>query len=225
MARILVAEDDAILSQTVCAGLSELGYAVELATNGSDAEAFVRYHYFDLLILDWNLPGLSGLEVCRTFRKLGKVEPVLFLTSRSDVDDKVEAFSLGASDYLTKPFHVRELAARVKSLLRRPADYAAESLQIGEISLDLNTRALQREGNVIRLQPREMALLEFLVKRPGQVLGIPVLLSAVWGEEFDGSDMVLRSCVAKLRKALATLGHPDSIQTIHGFGYCFSLKS
>lgn len=223
MARILLAEDDSFLSQAIIDGLSALGYEVEHADNGNDAEAFVRGHYFDLLILDWNLPGATGLEICRAFRKMGKSEPVLFLTSRADIDDKEDALGSGADDYLTKPFDMRELVARIKSLLRRPSNYIEHSIKLGEIILDLDSRTLTNAEKEVRLQPRELALLEFFIRRPGQVLSNEALLSGVWGADFDGSEVALRSCLAKLRKALATLGYDNVIETIHGFGYRLKL--
>lgn len=224
MARILLAEDDALLGQSLLDGLTISGYNVEVAKDGDDAYAFIQSHSFDLLILDWNLPGRSGLEVCRAFRKLGKTEPVLFLTSRVDIDDKSEAFDSGADDYLTKPFHLRELVMRIRALLKRPAKSVSHVAQLAELEIDLDARTLAKGSTVVRLQPRELALLEFFLRRPGQVLGAEALLSGVWGADFEGSEIALRSCLAKLRKALSTFGYGDAIETVHGFGYRFRLN-
>ena len=221
MARILLAEDDSILRDMVADSLSLQGYTVDVAVDGNDAMAFVRSHAFDLLILDWGLPGISGLEICRAFRQMGKAEPILFLTARSDIADKEEGLNTGADDYLTKPFDMRELVVRVKSLLRRPANYHNHLAKIGEVVIDLDARELRRGEKALHVQPRELALVEFFLRRPGQVLSPEALLSGVWGADFDGSEIALRSCLAKVRKALATLGYDNVIETVHGCGYRF----
>ncbi len=223
MARILLAEDDIILSQMILDNLTALGFAVEISHDGIDASEFVRNQSYDLLILDWNLPGMTGIEICTLFRKLGKTEPVLMLTSKSEIADKEKGLDSGADDYLTKPFDFRELAARVKSLLRRPSSYVQKVVRLGDISVDMDARTLSRADASLRLPPRELALLEFFMRRPGHVLGTESLLSGVWGSDFDGSEVALRSCLAKLRKALSTLGYVDLIETVHGFGYRLKL--
>ncbi|MBX9687709.1 MAG: response regulator transcription factor [Candidatus Obscuribacterales bacterium] len=219
MARILLAEDDLLLAQTVCTALEAFEYAIEHVSSGDDALQILESQSFDLLILDWNMPGSSGIEVCKQFRKAGKKEPVLMLTSRSGIDDKEEGLYSGADDYLTKPFEVRELLARIKSLLRRPANYADKLLKLGEITVDLDSRILKRDEQLQRLQPRELALLEFFMRRPGQLLSAEAIFTGVWGSDFEGSEIALRSCLAKLRKALASLGYADLIETVHGAGY------
>lgn len=223
MARILLAEDDLYLSQSIASGLSALNYSIDVAHDGLAAEAFVRAHEFDLLILDWNLPGQSGVEVCKTLRRLGRHEPVLFLTSRAEIEAKVEALTSGADDYLTKPFDIRELIARVASLLRRPPAYVTHLSRIGAVTLDLGSHTLQRGEDSVKLRRREMELLEFFVRRPGQVLGPNTILSGVWGADFEGSEIALRSCITRLRKALQQLGYGDVIQNVHGFGYILKL--
>jgi OmpR-family two-component system manganese-sensing response regulator len=222
MARILLADDDNMLSEMIADTLTLEGYAVDVTGDGNDAMAFVRSHAFDLLILDWGLPGMTGLEICRGFRQMGRAEPILFLTGKTDIADKEQGLNSGADDYLTKPFDMRELVVRVKSLLRRPANYFTHLAKIGEVEVDLDTRRLRRGEKSLHLQPRELALIEFFLRRPGQVLGSEALLSGVWGSDFDGSEVALRSCLAKLRKALASLGYDSVIETVHGFGYRFT---
>lgn len=219
MARILLVEDDVLLSQMIVDKLTPLGFAVEVTHNGKDALAFVGDYSFDLLMLDWDLPEVTGLEICKFYRQKGATGPVLFLTAKTDIADKEAGLDSGADDYLTKPFDMRELIARVKSLLRRPATYVGSTIRNGDLELELETRELKCGANLIRLQPREIALLEFLMRRVGQVLNSETLLAGVWGSDFDGSEIALRSCLAKLRKALAHVGQSDAIETVHGFGY------
>ncbi|HEY9718309.1 MAG TPA: response regulator transcription factor [Trichormus sp.] len=225
MARILLADDDSMLCDMIADGLSLQGYTIDVVGDGNDAMAFVRSHTFDLLILDWGLPGMTGLEICRNFRQMGKAEPVLFLTGKTDISDKEQGLNSGADDYLTKPFDMRELIVRVRSLLRRPANYFNHLAKIGDVEIDLDARQLRQGEKSLHLQPRELALLEFFLRRPGQVLGSEALLSGVWGSDFDGSEVALRSCLAKLRKALASLGYDNVIETVHGFGYRFKPPS
>jgi len=222
MARILLAEDDSMLRDMIADTLSLQGYTVDVAADGNDAMAFVRSHVFDLLILDWSLPGVTGLEICRSFRQMGKAEPILFLTAKSAISDKEQGLNSGADDYLTKPFDIRELIVRVKSLLRRPANYFSHLAKIGDMMVDLDARELRCGEKSLHLQPRELALIEFFLRRPGQVLGREALLSGVWGADFDGSEIALRSCLAKVRKALASFGYDNVIETVHGFGYRFT---
>ncbi len=221
MARILIAEDDLMIAEFIGESMIETGHQIEHAANGDDAQQFLETQTFDLLILDWNLPGRSGVELCKSFRKAGKKEPVIILTSRASIDDKEEGFDAGADDYLTKPFDPRELIARVKSLLRRPAEYRESVLVLGEIQIDMDGRTLNRDGTVLKIQPRELALLDFFMRRSGQLLSSEAIFTAVWGSDFEGSEIALRSCLAKLRKILAQLGYKDLIQTVHGSGYKF----
>lgn len=221
MPRILVADDDVLLSDMIADNLAKHGYKTELVRDGGDAMQLVRSQSFDLLILDWNMPGATGIEICRKFRQIGKNEPVIMLTARSEIEDKEEGLYAGADDYLTKPFDIRELIARIKSLLRRPANYMDNLEKLGPITIDFDGRILRKGEIAIRLQPRELDLLQFFMRRPGQLLGAEALLSGVWGSDFEGSEIALRSCLAKLRKALSALGHNDVIQTVHGFGYRF----
>lgn len=221
MGRILVAEDDELLGKTLVHALSEAGYAVDRVDSGKDAVVMCEIGAFDLLILDFNLPGLSGLQVCQAYRRMGRAEPVLFLTSRGEINDKTAAFECGADDYMTKPFQLLELLARVKALLRRPVAIVDESPRIGEAVFNVAAGSITHKELVVKLQPKEAALLEFLVKRPEQVIPAESLMAAVWGADFEGSEVALRVCLTKIRKALAVLGLERTIVTVHGFGYQF----
>lgn len=219
MARILLADDDRALAEMVAENLRSRDHAVEVAFDGDVAEEFAKTQLFDLLILDWNMPGKTGIDVCESFRAAGHAAPVIFLTAKADINDKEEGLYAGADDYLTKPFDMRELMARVTVLLRRPAAYMGKKLELGELTIDLDARTVARGDKTVKLQPREFALLEFFARRTGQVMGAEALLTGVWGADFEGTEIALRSCLAKLRKALATLGYDGAIETVHGFGY------
>jgi DNA-binding response OmpR family regulator len=221
MPRILIAEDDESLSAMILDKLVAIGYAVERTANGTDALALAQSYEFDLLILDWNLPGLSGLEICREIRAKRRTDPILFLTAKTDIADKETGLDSGADDYLTKPFDMRELTARVRSLLRRSPQYVGDVVRFADVTLDRESGQLRNNEKQVHLKPREASLLEFFIRRSGHVLNSEVLLSGVWGTEFDGTEIALRSCLAKLRKALAQLGYEDVIETVHGFGYRF----
>jgi OmpR-family two-component system manganese-sensing response regulator len=198
------------------------GHKLTVACDGAEALSFCEIGRFDLLILDWNMPGRNGVEVCRAYRKQGKMEPILFLTSRSDIVDKEAAFAGGADDYLTKPFHLKELLLRVGALLRRPVAIIEEKIRLGSVVFDYQTGVLSSGGTQVKLQPREAELLLFFVKRPRQVINSEGVRAAVWGAEFEGSDVALRACLSKIRKALTSFGLEKCIETVHGFGYQFN---
>ncbi len=219
MGNILVAEDDKLLRNTIVDALTTEGHSVTAAENGSDAIAHCSLSNFDLLILDWNLPERPGIEVCKSYRQAGKAEPILFLTSRSDISDKESAFATGADDYLTKPFQLRELIVRVKALLRRPVALIEDSMPIADAVFNPKAGTISRHKTIARLQPREAELLEFFLKRPNQVIRAEAVMAAVWGSDFDGSEVALRACLARVRKSLAIFGLEKSIETVHGFGY------
>lgn len=221
MAKILIVEDEQLLSAALDDTLKSEGHTVTTLQNGGDAMALVAYSVFDLLILDWHLPEASGLSICKAYRMRGRAEPVLFLTSRSDITDKENAFDSGADDYLTKPFQLRELLSRVKALLRRPVALIEDIALLGSASFDRTTGTLSGDNRSIKLQPREAELLDFFLRRPNQVFRTEQVMSGAWGSDFEGSDVAIRSCLTKLRKALAEFGLEKSIQTIHGFGYCY----
>lgn len=221
MGAILVAEDDELLRAAVVDALSGEGHKISAASSGTDAMSLCEMGTFDLLILDWNMPGHSGIEVSKAYRKKGNAEPILFLTSRSDIVDKEAAFAGGADDYLTKPFQLRELLLRVRALLKRPVGILDENIKLGAATFDPRSGVLTNESVQVKLQPREADLLLFFIKRPAQVLKADAVRTAVWGVDFEGSDVALRACLAKVRKALAACDLDDCIETVHGFGYKF----
>ncbi len=220
MARILVIEDDHTQLDIIEQGLAFHGHVIDTKGDGIEGLEQLLAHHYDLAIIDWELPGLQGVEICNKYRNSGGRAAVLFLTGKSSVSNKVQAFDCGADDYLTKPFSYAELLARVKALLRRPPAMESESLVYEEISLDMVTKAATVNGKDIGLTPGEFALLELFVRNPGRLFGAAELLDRVFKSETDQE--AVRQRVMRLRKKLAVDGKEDSrITTQKGFGYKF----
>ncbi len=220
MARILVIEDDHTQLDIIEQGLAFHGHVIDTKGDGTEGLEQLLAHHYDLAIIDWELPGLQGVEICNKYRNSGGRAAVLFLTGKSSVSNKVQAFDCGADDYLTKPFSYAELLARVKALLRRPPAMESESLVYEEISLDMVTKVATVEGKDISLTPGEFALLELFVRNPGRLFGAAELLDRVFKSETDQE--AVRQRVMRLRKKLAVGDKEDSrITTQKGFGYKF----
>lgn len=220
MARILVIEDDHTQLDIIEQGLSFHGHVIDTKRDGTEGLEQLLSHHYDLAIIDWDLPGLQGVEICNKYRNSGGTAAVLFLTGKSSVTNKVQAFDCGADDYLTKPFSYAELLARVKALLRRPPAMESESLTYEEIALDMVSKAATVNGKDIGLTPGEFALLELFVRNPGRLFGAAELLDRVFRSETDQE--AVRQRVMRLRKKLAVGGEEDSrITTQKGFGYKF----
>ncbi len=219
MAKLLLVEDDAELRGMVEDWLKHEHYSVEIASDGHDAWERLAIYSFDLVILDWQLPGLSGLEVLRQFRQSGGKTPVLMLTGQKTIEQKETGLDSGADDYLTKPFHMKELSARVRALLRRSSAAPSNVLTAGEITLDPTTYTVTRAGQEVYLQKREFALLEFLMRNPNRVFTPDALLDRVWQSETDATEAALRSCMKRLRQKIDVEGEEPLIRTIHGVGY------
>src|SRR5687767_5196794 len=169
VAKILLVEDDMSLSERLAEWLEREHHLVELVADGTDAISFLEGYSYDVIILDWNLPGLSGLEICKHARSRGIATPILFLTGVTDIPDKAAALDTGADDYVTKPCHFQELSARVRALLRRPSVQTSNRLTVGELELDPEEHLVHNSGSSIQLLPKEFALLEFMLRHPGQV--------------------------------------------------------
>lgn len=221
MAKVLLVEDDRNLLNTIATWLKMESYLVETAENGDDAVDLLRAYSYDVIILDIELPRLSGLEVCKQFRAMGGSSAVLMLTNKSTIVDKETGFGVGADDYLTKPFHLKELSARLKALLRRSQTLLPDVLRAGTLELDPRSRKLSREGNEIHLPKMEFALLEFFMRYPGQVFSGEALLERVWTSESERSSDTIRSCIKKLRNKIDVDGEPSLIKNVHGVGYKF----
>jgi two-component system, OmpR family, phosphate regulon response regulator PhoB len=222
--RILVVEDEESLTLLLRYNLEVAGYAVESVRRGDDAELRLAEQMPDLVLLDWMLPGLSGVELCRRIRARKETErlPVIMLTARGEEADRVRGLATGADDYVVKPFSVPELVARVGALLRRtnPA-HVASLLAAGDIELDRDTRRIRRGGTALHLGPTEYKLLEFLMRKPGRVFSREQLLDGVWGREAYVDERTVDVHIGRLRKALSPAGEPDPIRTVRGAGYSF----
>jgi two-component system, OmpR family, response regulator len=217
--RLLIAEDDEKLSSALARGLRADGYAVDVAATGDDALLQARVYDYDAVILDLMLPGVDGLSVCGTLRDEGRWAPVLMLTARDGVGDRVRGLDSGADDYLVKPFDYGELVARLRALLRRGAPERPAVLTVADLELDPATRVVTRAGRRIGLSAREFGVLEFLVRRAGQVVTRAELLDHVWDQNYQGSTNVVDVYVGYLRRKLdAPFGQP-LIHTVRGAGY------
>jgi len=217
--RILVVEDEHAIADFIGRGLESEGYSVTCVGDGIEGEALAMTGRFDLLVLDWMLPGRSGLEILGTFRKGDRSTPVILLTARSEVEDRVRGLDGGATDYVTKPFAFEELVARVRAHLRQPGQETSSGLTVGDIDLDLLKRRVTRSGKEVALSAREFELLAFLMRHPGQVLSREQLLNGVWGYDYDPGTNIVGVYVAYLRKKLTFDDLPDPIETIRSAGY------
>lgn len=217
--RLLVVEDDHALGEVLLRALSEDGYAVDLATRCVDARHHMESNDYDLVVLDIGLPDGNGLDLCHEFREAGHRVPVLMLTARDSLSDKVAGLDSGADDYLTKPFDYPELAARLRALLRRPAETQSPTLQVGDLRLDPASHTVWRGAITVPLTAREFSLLEYMLRRPNQVLTRTELLEHVWDANYDGLSNVVDVHVAALRRKLAVPGSPAPIETLRGVGY------
>ena len=219
MAKILLVEDDQALSKLVRNWLSLEHHAVETVEDGEEALHRLKVSEYDLVILDWTLPKLAGVEVLKEHRRLGGQTPVLMLTGKDKISDKEEGFDAGADDYLTKPFHGKELTVRIKALLRRPPNLVKDVLRVGDLVLEKENFSVRRGDSEIRLLPKEFALLEFLMRHPNQVFSAEALLERVWVSESESTVEAVTTCIKRLRRKLESDGVPSPIATVHGVGY------
>ncbi len=218
--RILVVEDESELADFVVRGLREEGFLVEHRADGDLAREALRSGDWDLILLDWWLPGEDGLALLRAYRQSGGLAPVLFLTARDGVADRVRGLDGGADDYLCKPFAFDELLARVRALLRRRDRGPELVLTGGDVAVDLGAQRGRRDGKPLDLTAKEFALLSFFLRHPGQVLSRTRIYDHVWDENFDGSSNTLEVHIMELRRKLEAHG-PRLIQTLRGRGYRF----
>ena len=217
--RILVVEDEVEIADFLVRGLREEGYVVEHAGNGESAwQSLESEQSWDLVLLDWWLPGQDGLTILRKLRESGRSTPVLFLTARDAVTDRVKGLDAGADDYLCKPFAFEELIARVRALLRRREREPELSPSHGDIKVDLIAQRTFRDGRPVDLTAKEQALLVFFLRHPGQVLSRSRIYDSVWDEHYDGLSNTLEVHVMELRRKLETNG-PRVIHTLRGRGY------
>jgi DNA-binding response OmpR family regulator len=218
--RILVAEDERKVANFIRQGLAEEGHTVEVAGDGGTAlDLIVEGPPYDLIVLDIMLPGVDGFAILKAARQRHVTTPVLVVTARDSVADKVRGLDLGADDYLTKPFSFDEFLARVRALLRRGAAASAPVLSMGDLALDPSTREVRRGSRRIALTAREYALLEYFLRNPGRVLTRPMLAEHVWGLDFDPESNIVDVYVGYLRRKIDAPGEPKLLHTVRGAGY------
>ena len=222
--RVLVVEDEASLALILTYNLEAEGFEVEHVERGDEAELRLAENMPDLVILDWMLPGVSGLEICRRLRAREgtRALPVIMLTARGEENERIRGLSVGADDYVVKPFSVPELMARVHALLRRASPQRVVGLLAsGDLEMDRETRRVRRAGREVHLGPTEFRLLEHLMERPGRVYSRGQLLDAVWGMSAEIDERTVDVHVGRLRKALSRSHETDPIRTVRGAGYSF----
>jgi two-component system OmpR family response regulator len=217
--RVLLVEDDTKLVRALERGLQREGYVVDAALSGDEALTRAGLHDYDAVILDVMLPGVDGFSVCRTLRGREDWTPVLMLTARDDVSDRIRGLDAGADDYLVKPFDFGELLARLRALIRRGPSERAPVLKVGDLRVDVATRVVTRAGRQVELTPREFALLEYLARHAGEVVSRTQLLEHVWDESEDGSTNVVDVYVGYLRKKLDRPSWRPLIRTVRGVGF------
>jgi two-component system phosphate regulon response regulator PhoB len=223
-ASILIVEDEEPIQILVTYNLQAEGFRVRATANGEDVAHLVNEERPDLIVLDWMLPGISGIEVCRLLRSRPETRdiPVIMLTARGEENERVRGLATGADDYIVKPFSVPELLARIKTILRRVnPDAIAERLKAGDIALDRRTRRVTRATRDITLSPTEFRLLEYLMQSPGRVYSRSQLLDAVWGRDIYVDERTVDVHVGRLRKCLKRGREIDPIRTVRGMGYSF----
>jgi two-component system OmpR family response regulator len=218
--RVLVCEDDHVIADFVAQGLREAGFAVDVATTGSEGLRVALENAYDAAVVDVMLPGLDGLALIERLRATRVQTPVLILSARRSVDDRVKGLQAGGDDYLTKPFAFAELLARVQALIRRASGTAEPTrLVVGELTMDLLSRRVERAGRAVDLRPREFAMLEYLMRHPGRVLSKTMILSHVWGYSFDPGTNVVDVLVSRLRDKVDRGFDRKLIHTVRGAGY------
>ena len=222
--KLLLVEDEGKTGDYVQQGLSEAGFVVDMARNGLDGHHLAMTEAYDLIVLDVMLPDVDGWRILQSIRQAGQRTPVLFLTARDSVEDRVKGLELGADDYLVKPFAFAELLARVRSLLRRGnALMLADRLQVADLVLDLPKRRATRAGQRVNLTHKEFALLELLVRRQGEVLPRSLIASQVWDMNFDSDSNAIDVAIRRLRAKIDDGFEPKLVQTVRGMGYTLDL--
>ena len=219
MAKILIVEDDKEFAKMVADWLERESHLVDVVHDGKEGLDRLKYYAFDVAILDWELPSLTGPVICAEFRSWGGKIPILMLTGKSKLNDKITGFDAGADDYLTKPFHPRELSVRLRALLMRPAERISEVLKIGNLELDSANHTIKKAGVQLHLMPREFSLLELFMRNPDEPFSAETLLDRIWSSDSEVSTDSVKVYIAKLRRKIDDNEKTSKIITIHGVGY------
>src|SRR5437660_1783508 len=219
--RLLLVEDDARIARFVAKGLREQAYAVDISTTGDDALYQAEINSYDLIILDVMIPGRNGFEVCRELRSAGQSVPILMLTARDAVEDRIAGLDHGADDYLTKPFEFRELLARLRALLRRSGELRPAKITVADLVLDTAAQSVSRAGHTVTLTAKEYALLEYLARNTGRVVGRAEIAEHVWDETFDPFSNLIEVYVNRVRRKIDADSSKPLLHTRRGAGYFF----
>ena len=218
---VLFVEDESKIASFVQVGLKEQGFIVDYCNNGDEAYAKAIAHEYDVLLLDIMIPGRDGLSILKHLRRSGKNTPVILLTARNELDDRLEGLNLGADDYIAKPFFVEELVARIHAVVRRSAGDRQNFLSVGLLKLDRITREVTRNQQIVELTMREFNLLEYLMRSPGRVFTRTQILEHVWGYDFNPNTNVVDVCIQRIRKKIDIGDESSWIESVRGVGYRF----
>lgn len=222
MPKILLAEDDKETLRLTAEWLEHHQYSVDTAPDGGICRELLTSGKYDLIILDWRMPEITGLEICKWFRSRGGDTPILFLTGKDEIESIEDGFAAGADDYLTKPFSMRELTARVSALMRRGNVAPTRTITIGPLVINPTNHEALLDGKGLKLTAKEFAVLECLARHPGQTFSTTSLLERVWKRTADVSPDTVRVYIRRLRELFTAAGYPEMIQNIHGVGYKFN---
>ncbi|HVC83406.1 MAG TPA: response regulator transcription factor [Chloroflexota bacterium] len=221
--RVLVVEDELKINRTVCQALREEAYAVDSAKDGEEGEELASINQYDLIILDLLLPKKPGVAVCRSLRDQGVVTPILMLTAKDTVEDRVQGLDSGADDYLVKPFYMDELLARARALLRRETTTKSTRLQVADLQVDTSSHRVSRAGGTIELTSKEYAMLEYFMRNQDQVLTRTMISEHVWDEQFDSLSNIIDVYIRRLRRKIDENYTPRLLHTIRGSGYLLGI--
>lgn len=226
--QVLLIEDEKRISDFVCSGLNDRGFAVQVCEDGNEGFKLARKGLHSVVVLDIMLPGRDGFSILKELRASGTDTPIILLTARNELGDRVDGLNLGADDYLAKPFFVEELAARIQALLRRKSGSRQNILQVGNFSLDRIARLATCHGHTVELTSREFTLIEFLMRSAGQLFTRTQILEHVWGYDFDTGTNIVDSCVKRIRKKIASINSSaeadSAIESVRGVGYRYRLE-
>ena len=221
--RVLVIEDEHKINRTVCQALREEAYAVDAAFDGEQGEEMALVNTYDLIVLDLMLPKKSGLALCKGLREQGSTPPILMLTARDSLEDRVQGLDSGADDYVVKPFFMDELLARVRALLRRDTSVKTSKLQLADLLVDTSSHRVTRAGNTIEMTSKEYAMLEYFIRNPDQVLTRTMISEHVWDDEFDSLSNIIDVYIRRLRRKIDEGYQPRLLHTIRGSGYLLGI--
>lgn len=219
MPKVLLADDDAQLRNLVTDWLEHHHFNVDCVMDGAEAKDFLTRMTYDVVVLDWEMPSASGIELVKWYRARGGTTPILILTGKDEIDDKEAGLNSGADDYLTKPFELRELTARLNALLRRGAVTASRVVKVGPLSVDPIAHTVLVDNEEIKVTATEFAVIEFMVRHPDQVFSADALIDRVWKSSSEISPDTVRVYIKRLREKLQAKGYPDLIKNVHGVGY------